>query len=45
MGLRVTKVGKIRSHTSVGVLLDCIKINYIFQAIWNIENTRRHSLV
>lgn len=39
------KVGKIRSHTSVGMLLDCVKINYIFQAIWNIENTRRHSLV
>lgn len=37
--------GSESRHTSVGMLLDCVKINYIFQAIWNIENTRRHSLV
>lgn len=45
MGLRVTKVRKVRSHTSMDMLLGCVKINYIFQAIQNIENIRRHSLV
>lgn len=45
MGLRVTKVRKVRSHTSVDMLIGCVKINYIFQAIQNIENIRRHSLV